>query len=216
MKPSRRFFSSSEVGSANYPSMKKHVQVKKNTGVVVLIALVSISAMTGTKATEMRVPCMDMVRKEGGVIAAARAYLSGIGKAAPNLTALRVEDLVRGGHYSLVLAGELGEPVIEAIVLYEAAPARRNHGRFVEPVRYLAPAAAVAASGFEPGTVDACRLVRVAASPWNGYFRPLWEIRAAGFSRFIDQSGERIDRSIESLIHRDRGGGGNENERAGE
>ena len=155
------------------------------------------------------------MRQDGGVIAAARAYLSGIGNAAPNLTELRVEDLLRGGHYSLVLVGELGEPVIEALVLYEDAPERLNHGSFGEPLRYLKPSTVVAASGFDPGAIDACRLVRVTASPWNGYFRPLWEIRAAGVSRFVDQSGERVDRSLESLLHRDRGGGGKENEHAG-
>jgi hypothetical protein len=191
--------------------MKLGMCLEKTICCITLITLAAIATNPEIVAAELPNACMHSVRQDGAVLAAARAYLSDVGSDASKLIELRIDDLVLGGQFSLVIVGTLNTPVTEAVVLREQAPDERSHARFGKSQRYIGPSAALAASGLAPDLVDSCRLVRVQAPPWGSDYTPLWEIRAGDASRLIDQSGKRVDRTIESLLRRGRGGGHGDN-----
>ena len=159
-------------------------------------------------AAEMTDACMHVVQRNEAILLAARNYLGGIGTNTAVLTELRVEDLVHGGEYSLVIVGKLNTPVMEALVFRKHVPNDCRHARFGAPQKYLDPSAAVAASGLSPKLVDSCRLIRVLAPPWGSDYTPLWEIKAGDAKRVVDQTGKSVNGTIESLLRSSRGGAG--------
>jgi hypothetical protein len=151
--------------------------------------------------------CANAVQSEGSAIAAARSILEGMGSHVSRLTALRVDDPGTTRQYLLVIAGGFNEPISEAVVFRDPDLGEWAHAAFGAPQTYLDPAAAIAASGLPLSAVDNCRLIRVRVSPWGSDLTPVWEVGAGPDLRYVNQQGTPIGSDMESLMHRERGGG---------